>query len=564
MNEKLTNLLLSFAGKKELKKVDEVSKDCKKASVKNLRNILQYTKNTDWGKTHNFSKILKEKDDDAFIELYRKNVPVSDYEKIRPLIERLKRGDENVLFPGKPLMYATTSGTTGNPKWIPISEVYQKRIYANMSKLWLYGFIRRRKDCFSGRAVVNVAKFVEGEASDGTVFGSISGMAYKEIPPFLENIKCEPDSVFEISDYMSRYYVIMRLGIEQNVTIVVTANPSTILEMQNSVNQHFEEYIEDIENGTLNKKLDIPESIRTKISETLSPNPKRAAELRTLKEKYGSVLPKHYWPNLRILVTWKCGNSQIYIDKTQGYFNDDVVHQEFSYFATECRAGLILDETDATVLFPHYHFFEFVREEDLDNPSPEFLQIQELEDGKRYSIYVTTWSGLYRYPMNDLVVVDGFYGTIPKIKLVQKINGIISMTGEKVHENQFIDAVHFAEKETNIKVKFFVGFADVKESVYHFYYEFENQDIQSDKILEFNNSVDKKLKYFNIEYFSKRKSNRIKTPIPYSLQKDSFELYKRICISRGARDGQFKLNLLMQNEVQHSIFKELIKISTSL
>lgn len=221
MNVKLTNLLLSFVGKKELKKVDEVSKDCKKASVKNLRNILQYTKNTDWGKTHNFSKILKEKDDDAFIELYRKNVPVSEYEKIRPLIERFKRGDENVLFPGKPLMYATTSGTTGNPKWIPISEVYQKRIYANMSKLWLYGFIRRRKDCFSGRAVVNVAKFVEGEASDGTVFGSISGMAYKEIPPFLENIKCEPDSVFEISDYMSRYYVIMRLGIEQNVTHVL-------------------------------------------------------------------------------------------------------------------------------------------------------------------------------------------------------------------------------------------------------------------------------------------------------------------------------------------------------
>jgi len=98
-----------------------------------------------------------------------------------------------------------------------------------------------------------------------------------------------------------------------------------------------------------------------------------------------------------------------------------------------------------TVLFPHMHYFEFVPEEDLDKENKRFLRLCELEKGKRYSIFVTTFAGLYRYDMNDLVEVTDFYGTIPTIQLVQKINGIITMTGEKLHERQFIEAVHQAE-----------------------------------------------------------------------------------------------------------------------
>ena len=73
------------------------------------------------------------------------------------------------------------------------------------------------------------------------------------------------------------------------------------------------------------------------------------------------------------------------------------------------------------------HFFEFVEESEIESPNPKFLQTSELEVGKRYSIYVTTFAGLYRYCMNDLLEVTGMYNTIPTVQFIQKINGIISL-----------------------------------------------------------------------------------------------------------------------------------------
>ena len=89
----------------------------------------------------------------------------------------------------------------------------------------------------------------------------------------------------------------------------------------------------------------------------------------------------------------------------------------------------------------------------------------------------------------------GFFGKIPTIQFIQKINGIISMTGEKLHEKQFIEAVKQTQKDTGIDVRFFVGFADVENSVYDFYYEFADNDKPLDELQkqadEFSKIVDK-------------------------------------------------------------------------
>jgi hypothetical protein len=215
---------------------------------------------------------------------------------------------------------------------------------------------------------------------------------------------------------------------------------------------------------------------------------------------------------------------------------------------------------DDTVLFPHMHYFEFISQEDLDNPNPKFLQLDELEIGKRYSIYVTTWAGLYRYCMNDLVECTGFYNSIPTIQFIQKINGIISMTGEKLHERQFMSAVKEAETETSFKTKFFAGFADVNQSLYHMYFEFENKSFGQKEADLFANAVDEHLKTINCEYEEKRASSRIKPPLAHILVSDAFEKFKVTCINSGMRDGQFKLNLLMQDEKRQALFNDLIKL----
>ncbi len=558
-NKLVANTLLGIAGGIQYLQLKKASKQPRKTTANTLRQILEYAKDTVYGKEHHFADILKASSDEELFRLWQQNVKLNDYEDFRPYVERHKHGESDILFPGKPVLYATTSGTTSEPKWIPITERYLKTIYGKMTKVWLFNFIKNRPNVFGGKILSIVGKVVEGYAPDGTVFGSVSGVTQRDCPGFVKALYSNPQCVYTIADYNARYYVLMRMGIEQDVTLIVTANPSTIIELQNNVNRFYDEYVNDIEKGTISDKISLDPAVRKELEACVKPNPKRAAELRALKEKYGDhVLPKHYWPNMQLLNTWKCGNTRVYLDKFKDSFPEGMLHQEFGYFSSECRFGLVLDDTLNTVLFPHFHYYEFVSEEDMDNPNPKYLQIDELVPGKRYVPYVTTFAGLYRYNMNDLVEAGPKFVNTPTVHLIQKINGIVTITGEKLHERQFIDAVHKAEDETGMKTKFFIGFADLDISAYHFYYEFADRSTTQAAAEEFTKVVDKYLREENVEYVAKRDSLRLKDPVTHRLIPESFETFKARCIAEGARDGQFKLNILLQDEKRHAKFKELV------
>jgi hypothetical protein len=553
------NLLLGMAGGIQYNALKKASKNPRKCQEKTLRDILTYAKDTVYGKEHHFSEILEAQDDIELYKRYQQQVSPNDYENLRPYVERHKHGEADILFPGKPVLYATTSGTTSEPKWIPITQEYLKTIYGKMTKVWLYNFIQNRPKVFSGKILSIVGKVVEGYAPDGTVFGSVSGVTQRDCPNFVKVLYSNPQCVYGIEDYNARYYVLMRMGIEQDITLIVTANPSTIVELQNNVNRFYDAYVTDIENGTLNKDLNIAPEIRAELEACLKPNPQRAAQLREMKAKYGTVLPKHYWPNMQILNTWKCGNTKVYLDKFKDSFPSTMLHQEFGYFSSECRFGLVLDDTLNTVLFPHFHYYEFIDEADLDNPNPTFLQLHELKAGKRYCPYVTTFAGLYRYNMNDLLEVGPNFQNTPTVHMIQKVNGIVTITGEKLHERQFIEAVHKAENATGLKTRFFIGFADLSIVGYKFYYEFADPNVTQEQAEKFTEKVDEFLKEINVEYKTKRDSLRLKMPETYRMIPDSFETFKSQCIAEGARDGQFKLQLLLQDENRHEKFKKLVK-----
>lgn len=556
----VANFLLGTAGGLQYLSLKKASKDPRKTSEKTLRGILEYAKDTVYGREHHFDEILKAQTPEELFKLYSENVKPSEYEDFRPYVERHKHGEADILFPGKPVMYATTSGSTAEPKWIPITPQYLKNVYGKMTKVWLFNFIKNRHKVYKGKILSIVGKAVEGSAPDGTVFGSVSGVTQRDCPGFVKALYTNPQCVYTIKDYNARYYVLMRMGIEHSVSLIVTANPSTIVELQKNVNKFYDEYVEDIEKGTISDKINLEPEVRAELEACIKPNPQRAAELRALKEKYGTVLPKHYWPDMQILNTWKCGNTKVYLDKFEGSFPEQMLHQEFGYFSSECRFGLVLDDTLNTVLFPHFHYYEFIAEDDLENPDPKFLQLHELVPGKRYCPYVTTYAGLYRYNMNDLLEAGPKFCGTPTVHMIQKVNGIVTMTGEKLHERQFIEAVHEAEAITGREVKFFIGFADLDISAYHFYFEFADQATtqeQADQFCEIVDGLLKKKK--NVEYETKRDSLRLGAPVAHLLVEDSFEKFKADCIAKGARDGQFKLNLLLQDEKRHAGFKALVK-----
>ena len=106
---------------------------------------------------------------------------------------------------------------------------------------------------------------------------------------------------------------------------------------------------------------------------------------------------------------------------------------------------------------------------------------------------------------------------------------------------------------------FFVGFADLNQSAYHFYFEFQDKNLGQDFANEFAKAVDQKLMAENVEYKAKRDSFRVKEPVGHLLVENSFEKYKAAMIAKGARDGQFKMNLLMQDDKRRAAFDELVK-----
>lgn len=558
-NAWLITFALKFVGKKELRALKKAAKDCGATEEATLRAILEYAKDTEWGRAHNFASILQADSRDELLRRWRENSPVTGYEDFRPFVERHKHGEQNLLFPGKPKMYATTSGTTSEPKWIPITPVYIDNIYKRMNHLWLYTFIMHRPKCYYGRTLSIVGKSVECLAPDGTPCGSVSGVTRDDCPDFIRAIHSSPMTVFGIKDYKARYYVLIRTAVEQNVSVLITANPSTVLELQKNLENFFDDYLDDIEHGTLSRKVNIEPDIRAALEPLYKPNPRRAEELRAIKKEHPEMLPKHYWPNFQLLNTWKLGNTAVYADKFKDWFPENALHLEFGYFASECRFGLVMNGKNDTVPFAHFHFFEFTSADDIGKPNPRFMQLSDLEVGKRYCVYITTFAGLYRYDMNDIVECTGKFGTIPTLQFIQKTKGIISMTGEKLHESQFVQAVKDSEKSTGRQVRFFSGFADLAQSVYHFYFEFADDSVSRDEADGFARAVDGALKSANVEYKAKRDSFRVKDPIAHVLKKDSFEAYKEMCISRGANDGQFKMMVLSQDDKRRAMFEELSK-----
>ena len=549
--------IMSLPGRMSLARA---SRNPEKASARTLRKILNLAKNTAYGKEHHFGAIVKARKPEQLFRLYEKSVKASEYESFRPYVERHKHGEANVLIPGKPLMYATTSGTTSKPKWIPISQKYMKDVYDVMSHIWLDNFARVRPKFLSGGLVVSVAKVVEGYAEDGTIFGSVSGVTAKKIPSIIRKRFVTPPEVYDISDYTARYYVMMRLAIAHSVSYIVAPNPSTLLELIHNAEEYFDDYIEDIEKGSISEKFDVSPEIRSVLAGFTVPDPERADFLRRVKEKCGGKPQlKDWWPDMQLLSSWKCGNTAIAAEKVQQQLPAGCFYQELGYFASECRFGLVLDEGIDSTLFPNYHYYEFIEESDLENPEPRFLRLHELEQGKRYCIYVTTFSGLYRYNMNDLVEVGGWNGKTPKIHMVQKVNGIVSITGEKLYEKQFIEAVHEAERQSGLKANFFIGFADPEEACYDFYYEFEKRKIRRSKAEAFTKIVDSQLMEMNIEYQSKRASHRLKEPKTFVLKRNAYDHFKRRSLLEGARDGQFKLVMLLQDKRRQRWINSLIE-----
>ena len=524
--------ILQVPGRRLYRQFVASCQDVRETQLGVMREILDYAAETEIGRTHSFDKIRSYRD-------FQDALPIRDYEDHRPWVNRHARGEENVLFPGKPMMYNRSSGTTAKPKLLPVTPRAFERTIQNRSKLWLYNLARHHPGIYAGKALALVSPAVEGHTRDGTPYGSLSGLVYRNIPSFMKSVYPEPEDTILIRDYLTKLYTLLRFSLGCDISSIFTGNPATVANMATRADAWKELIIRDIRDGTLRADLHLDPTIRRQCEARLQPDPERAAQLEHLAEEHGHLRPVDYWPNLKLIHTWKHGNCRLVLPQLTPWYGETPT-VDFGYIASELTAtDVILPHNDGSVLQVRNAFYEFSREEDGDNTKRRFYMAHELEAGERYFVHITTFSGLYRYDMNDVVEVMEHFGQAPVLRFLYKGKGITSLQGEKLSEAQLIEAMGRAERNTGTAYGFFVGWADPDASRYDLYVEFPFATEPGDR-QRFARAVDRTLAEVNVEYEAKRSSGRLHPPRVIPLVADAFDRYRDLRLAEGALSGQLK------------------------
>lgn len=496
-----------------------------------LRRILEQNRETAFGTHHGFGRIRSAAD-------YIRDVPIHKYEELRRSIEAQDDTGAAVLTAGAPVMYASTSGTTGQPKHIPVLPS-TLRACTKDQRLFSYLQYRNCPEAFTGKVLAIGSPAIEGSLPSGTPCGSLSGHIYESMPSFVKASYVIPAEVFAIEDYDLKYKVILRLALgERDITLMATANPSSFLRLQVVLDESAQEMAESLEHGSLTGVDALPPRIRETILTKLRTDPARARELRRLIS-LGKPTFSDLWPGIKLLTTWTSGSCGIALDILRDMLPRDTRVLDLGYLSSEFRGTLTSDAAmDGGIPTIHRHFFEFVERDEWDRGERDPLLVDQLEVGREYYILVTTDSGLYRYFMNDIVRVTGRFRRTPVLKFVQKGKGVTNITGEKLYEGQVMEAVRSAEKALDFNSVFYVMIAEENAGRYALY--LEPHGLSKERAAELAGEVDANLSRLNMEYRAKRTSARL-GPVDLRLLTDgSADDYKRYHVAHGQREGQFK------------------------
>lgn len=497
-----------------------------------LRRLLRRNRDTRFGREHGFGDI------ESYAE-FAEAVPVQTYETLRPYIEDQERTGTPALNAARPVMYAQTSGTTGQAKLIPIlPETIEE--HKRSQALQSYAQYSAEPEAYYGRFLAIVSPAEEGTLASGTPYGSTSGFMYRHMPAVARAKYVLPYQVFGITDYDLKYLVILRLAlIHADVTHIACANPSTLVRLLSVLEEHRPALLSDIEQGTFSRAGDLSADVRSAVEPYLRCTPSRIATLRTI---LGSPRPTFadLWPCLRLVSTWTGGSCRIPLATVRPALPPGTRVAELGYLSSELRGTIVADlERNAGAPTIHENFFEFVARDAWDDGRQAFRTVEQLEPGGEYYVFPTTGAGLYRYFMNDIVKVTGRFHATPTLEFVQKGKGVTNITGEKVYESQVIDAVRAAEAETGVTSGFFLMLADADQGGYRLVVECSAATAPWQRATV--RSVERELSTLNLEYSAKRASGRLRPLELLPVRAGTGEAYKRHCLQRGQREGQFKI-----------------------
>jgi hypothetical protein len=452
-----------------------------------LRKLISAAQFTEWGQKFDYSSIKNYRD-------YKARVPLQDYESLKPYINRLRQGEQNILWNTEIKWFAKSSGTTSDKsKFIPVSQESLEECHFKGGKDLLSIYCSNHPDTqlFNGKLLSLGGSHKINSFSPDSFYGDLSAILIQNLPFWIELFRTPGIAIALMDEWEEKIERMAQITMTEDVTNI-SGVPSWTLVL-----------------------------------------------LRKILELSGKNNLLEVWPNLELFIHGAV-NFSPYRDQFKKLIPRSGMQYYETYNASEGFFGIQdRSNSDEMLLMLDYGiFYEFIPAEELPKENPTTLMLSEVEINKNYALVISTNAGLWRYVIGDTVM---FTSVNPfRIQITGRITNFINAFGEELVIDNAEKAITLACCETGSSVKEYtaspVYFSDNENGAHEWLIEFEKQPSDINK---FAVRLDEALKHLNSDYEAKRYHNmNLKMPVVRILEKDSFYRWMK---SKNKLGGQHKV-----------------------
>jgi len=483
----IINSLMSWVMKKRMHQIELFMKYPNEVQREWFDKLISSAKNTEWGKHYDYSSVKTP-------EQFANRIPVQSYDDLKPFVDRLKLGEQNLLWPTETKWFAKSSGTTNNKsKFIPVTKEALDDCHYKGGKdmLSIYCNNYPTTNVFNGMALMMGGSSQPIDSSTNSYHGDLSAIIIKNLPFWVEYLRTPGKEVALLDNFEDKLKKMTEITVNEDVTNL-SGVPSWTLILLHKI----------LENTGKSSILDI-------------------------------------WPNLEVFFHGGV-NFTPYRKEFKQLIPSDKMHYLETYNASEGFFG-IQDQKNSEellLMLDYGIYYEFVPMNEWDNEFPKTINLSEVMLGVNYAILITTNAGLWRYKVGDTVI---FTSISPyRIKISGRTKHFINAFGEELIIDNAEKGLEKACLATGAAIKEYTAgpiFLKDKEAGNH---EWIIEFIRPpNNIADFTQVLDQTLQDLNTDYAAKRKGNMaLKLPIIHTAKENTFFNWLK---SKGKLGGQNKV-----------------------
>ncbi len=482
-----TTKIISKIFNSRLKEIDRYATHAAELQQAAWVRLIRTAKDTEWGKKFDYQSIRNYED-------FSNRVPIQNYEEIKPYVERLWAGEQNLLWPSRIRWFAKSSGTTNDKsKFLPVSNDALKDIHYKGGTDAVAIYLRNNPDSrfFSGKGLIMGGSLAPNLNSPHTQVGDLSAILIKNVSPLVNMIRVPSKEIALMSEWESKIEAIANSTIKSDITSI-SGVPSWMLVL-----------------------------------------------IKRILEKTGKSALEEVWPNLEVFFHGGVSFTPYREQFTQVIRRPDMRYVE-TYNASEGYFGTQDDPSDPSMLLmiDYGIFYEFIPLEDVDKEHPRIYPLKDIELHKNYAIVISTSCGLWRYVIGDTV---RFTSRNPyKFVITGRTKHFINAFGEELIVDNAEKGLARACLETGAQVSEYSAapvFMDQEAKCRHqWLIEFARMP---DSIDKFAATLDSTLKEVNSDYEAKRWKDIALQPLEVIVARPN--LFHDWLKQKGKLGGQHKI-----------------------